>query len=308
MIRLVVMDGVDRGKTFEFEDETSFVGRSFRNHVILEDGSVSNRHLKVFRIGRKCFVEDLKSTNGTHVNGKRLAPGEGFEVEEGDLIRLGRTVMRIEALPAQSAVERAAASGRGKVQRMPPSGAAHADRRQRSNYGARLVCDVSALMKQSLGLHSFCRKVLECILENLPRIDTAVVVYLDPLKRKLKNKTLILYSRPELEYHRGRLVSEKIIDQVLERGRPVRVVNAASQHHGDLDDRPGKNLIRSILCIPLVSNSVLRGTLYVHSTSYPCGFREEDFLILDTVGTLLALALENALTDGETGRTIPRIR
>ncbi len=296
MFRMVVMDGMDRDKSAEIEEGTTFLGRSLRNQVVLEDGSVSNRHLKVVRVGGKVFVEDLRSTNGTRVNGRRVDPGQSVEVVVGDLIRLGRTLIRIDALPEKSG-DYADSSKGGRVHGVSFTAGGHPERRHPSKNGTGLVREVSALMKESMGLHGFYKKALEKILEDLPRVDLAALVYLDPLKPKMKNKTLILHSRPELGYQQGRLVSEKIIDRVLESGRPARMVNKSSLQTENLEPRSDKPVIRSILCLPMISNSILRGGLYVHSMSSSCGFRSEDFLTLDTVCTLLAMALENALAD-----------
>jgi hypothetical protein len=293
---LVVIDGVDRDKTAEIEEGTSFLGRSLRNNVVLNDGSVSNRHLKVVRIGRKVFVEDLRSTNGTRVNGSRMDAGQSVEVLEGDLLRLGRTLIRIETVPEKSGDYADTAKG-GRVRGLPFAGEDGPERRQPSKNGTGLVRQVSALMKETTGLHSFYKKALEHILADLPRVDLAALIYIDPLKPKMKNKTLLLHSRPELGYQEGRLVSEKVIDRVLDSGRPVRMVNSACGETGDSGGQTGKTSIRSVLCLPLISNSVLRGALYVHSMNSSCGFRSEDFLTLDTVCTLLALALENALSE-----------
>jgi GAF domain-containing protein len=296
VFQLVVMDGVDRGKTAEVGEGTSFLGRSLRNQVPLKDGSVSNRHLKVVRIGRKIFVEDLRSTNGTRVNGRRLDPGQSVEVAVGDLIRLGRTLIRIDPLPEKGGEFADTARG-GRVRGATVTAGDIQDRRQASKNGTGLIREVSELMKESMGLHGFYKKVLEQILDDLPRVDLAALVYLDPLKPKLKNKTLILQSRPELGLQEGRLVSEKVIDRVLENGRPVRMVNKDCRETGETVGRNGKASIRSVLCLPLISNATLRGVLYVHSMSSSCGFRSEDFLTLDTLSTLLALALENALAE-----------
>jgi pSer/pThr/pTyr-binding forkhead associated (FHA) protein len=108
MPQLVVVEGVDTGQAFELLDRTTFVGRSPINDFSLTDRTVSNRHIKVYRVGTRCFAEDLKSTNGTLVNEVRLEPGEGHELDEGDMLRLGRTRLIIRDLPQRSAVEQAA--------------------------------------------------------------------------------------------------------------------------------------------------------------------------------------------------------
>ena len=55
-----------------------------------QERSVSRRHAKLERKGGRLYlVEDLGTTNGTFVNGKRISPGEPVEVGAGDLLRFG---------------------------------------------------------------------------------------------------------------------------------------------------------------------------------------------------------------------------
>ena len=55
-----------------------------------QERSVSRRHAKLERRGRRLYlVEDLGTTNGTFVNGQRIASGEPVEVQAGDLLRFG---------------------------------------------------------------------------------------------------------------------------------------------------------------------------------------------------------------------------
>src|SRR5262249_15920870 len=43
------------------------------NTVVIDHPSVSSHHACVFTDGEQCIVEDLQSTNGTFVNGRRVA-------------------------------------------------------------------------------------------------------------------------------------------------------------------------------------------------------------------------------------------
>ena len=62
-----------------------------------QERSVSRRHAKLERrAGRLYLVEDLGTTNGTFVNGKRIAPGEPVEVGAGDLLRFGLVELTYE--------------------------------------------------------------------------------------------------------------------------------------------------------------------------------------------------------------------
>lgn len=48
------------------------VGRKPDNDIVLENATVSGHHCKLYAAGGTWFVEDLNSTNGTFVNGKKV--------------------------------------------------------------------------------------------------------------------------------------------------------------------------------------------------------------------------------------------
>ena len=57
-------------------------------------GYVSRRHAQVQRQGENYIIIDLKSTNGTFVNSKRLANDKPHPLINGDEIRVGKIVLR----------------------------------------------------------------------------------------------------------------------------------------------------------------------------------------------------------------------
>ncbi len=61
----------------------------------LEQG-VGRRHLRLFVQNGQVYVEDLDSTNGTFLNGQKLAAHSMQVVRNGDELRLGRLVVRIQ--------------------------------------------------------------------------------------------------------------------------------------------------------------------------------------------------------------------
>jgi pilus assembly protein CpaF len=87
--------GAERREVF---DKTEInVGRVQGNDLMLPKGNVSKRHAKLsFREGR-FLVADLKSTNGTYVNGRKIS--QSTVVREGDKIYVGDFVLRFEAAP-----------------------------------------------------------------------------------------------------------------------------------------------------------------------------------------------------------------
>lgn len=84
---LEVMKGPFLGTSFELDKPVCAIGRGRHNDVQLRDDSVSNAHATLLRKGDAWFVVDLRSANGTFVNGSR-ASGER-ELASGAVLRIG---------------------------------------------------------------------------------------------------------------------------------------------------------------------------------------------------------------------------
>lgn len=65
-------------------------------HGALDQG-VGRRHARVFVQGGQILLEDLDSTNGTLINGQKLAPRQSRALADGDQITLGRMLLRFQA-------------------------------------------------------------------------------------------------------------------------------------------------------------------------------------------------------------------
>jgi FHA domain len=71
------------------------VGRASDNELTLNDGSVSKIHAALLMTGEgTLLVADTGSTNGTYINGRRIAYGESRVIEDGDVIGFGDVEVR----------------------------------------------------------------------------------------------------------------------------------------------------------------------------------------------------------------------
>jgi pSer/pThr/pTyr-binding forkhead associated (FHA) protein len=83
-----------RGSTFALGDEIT-IGRAAMSTIGMPDDSfVSQLHARVYREAGLTMIEDLGSTNGTYLNGKRLTAPE--HVTKGDRVQVGSTVFEAE--------------------------------------------------------------------------------------------------------------------------------------------------------------------------------------------------------------------
>lgn len=68
------------------------------------DDSVSRRHAEIQWVGEGYSILDLESTNGTWVNGKRIAPGQPVRLKDGDHVAVGRlSVLTVHLTGGQDA-------------------------------------------------------------------------------------------------------------------------------------------------------------------------------------------------------------
>lgn len=77
------------------------VGRAPECDRVIDNFKVSRRHCKLFKEGSTWFVEDLGSSNGTFVNGKRITREA---LKPGDIITVGGTPFTLDQLMGGSKV------------------------------------------------------------------------------------------------------------------------------------------------------------------------------------------------------------
>ncbi|NPA93358.1 MAG: FHA domain-containing protein [Chloroflexi bacterium] len=91
--RLVVKSGGVVGTAYALETAEIYIGRDVQNDIVIAEAEVSRRHARLNRQADAYVLEDLGSTNGTFVNGKRLvAP---YTLRPGDEIRIGPHVVLV---------------------------------------------------------------------------------------------------------------------------------------------------------------------------------------------------------------------
>ena len=72
------------------------VGRASDNDLTLNDASVSKIHAALLMTGEgTLLVADTGSTNGTYINGRRIAYGESRLIEDGDVVGFGDVEVRL---------------------------------------------------------------------------------------------------------------------------------------------------------------------------------------------------------------------
>jgi FHA domain len=95
--RLVVQrsPSLEEGQDFPVDSAPVTIGRGGQNDLVLDgDEFASARHARIEARTDGVWVEDLDSTNGTYVNGARVAGAH--RLAAGDILRVGETDLRVE--------------------------------------------------------------------------------------------------------------------------------------------------------------------------------------------------------------------
>lgn len=91
--RLVICNGGFEGMHYDLVSEETIIGRNPTTDITLLDEGISREHSLILHDTEvpSYSIEDLQSTNGTKVNGKRV---RSAELQNGDEIQIGHTRFR----------------------------------------------------------------------------------------------------------------------------------------------------------------------------------------------------------------------
>ncbi|HEX7506232.1 MAG TPA: FHA domain-containing protein, partial [Polyangia bacterium] len=93
MVNLSLTEKGGSTNELSFDKEDVTVGRVRGNDIVLPKGNVSKHHCRLFVHGGELLVEDLRSTNGTYINGRKI--GEPTPVSPSDKVFVGDFIIRV---------------------------------------------------------------------------------------------------------------------------------------------------------------------------------------------------------------------
>ncbi|MGD9074445.1 MAG: FHA domain-containing protein [Desulfobacteraceae bacterium] len=291
MTKLYILEGPNKGESFELKDETTTIGRSHENHIQMKDRFVSRKHLEISRRDSKFFLKDLMSENGTFVDGEPIKPGKELEVKQGLPISIGMSVLCV----GEGCTEYILAfldSLQLSKELSEKVGEAQKDRPMTAKRNMELIYKVSHVLGQTLDINDILEKILAYIFDLLKRIDRGAIILVN--SNTGETKKVIIRNKEGLTDNRMRY-SEAVVERVLETGKPVMIPDAQAEDVSEVAETLELVEIGSVMCVPLISKAEIRGVIYVDSLQKPYGFRREDLSLLTALSSPAAIAIENAL-------------
>lgn len=291
MIKVHILNGPEKGQSFELEGDLIHMGRASSNDIRLKDKSISRQHLCILKDGDTYIVKDLNSTNGTVIQGLKIESETEVEVAEGVPIAMGNIFFSIakEYEGDVQAIEDAMDLSNNLSEETPVG--TH-DRPMSAARNMEFVFKVCEALMQSTDINKALEKILNYIFQLLERVDRGVIILVDIETgsiadiicsyEKNRDETVMMYSR-------------SIVDRVLKTKKPVFMSDTMNEDKADRSESMEMMRIRSVMCVPLISRSQIRGVIYVDSVNQPFGFRKDDLRLLTALSSPAAIAVENTL-------------
>ncbi len=317
MPSLFVIQGRNRGTRFDLSAREGAVsiGREAGNVIQLEDNEVSRRHAEIRQVGETHVIGDLKSSNGSFVNGRRI---ERTELHHGDQILIGRTLLSYSRDSATDAAGDAAGAEVDIVWKSPEegsrivstlkddvfdgsSGGTHGDTddrwlaRARSNL--QVMYRTALAVSHTLDIDELLGRILQLVFEWV-EADRGCVMLLDPDSGQLKTKARRDRRSANVS---SMVISRTILDYVLDHGEGVLTSDAQDDDRFSSGHSVLRTGVREAICVPMQGRYGTVGILYVDTTTPLADalgagqrrFSDEHLKLMIAIGHQAALAVED---------------
>ena len=312
MPALFVIQGRNRGARYDLagHEGALTIGREAGNAIRLEDSEVSRRHAEIRRVGDTFVVGDLKSSNGTFVNDRKV---ERAELASGDRIRVGRTVLAyardadaeeairlVDIVPATSEIDgsrivRSMREDDSIVMATPDEGQGRWLAKARGN--VQVMYRTALAVSHTLDIDELLGRILELVSEWV-EADRGCIMLVDPETRELRIKA----RRDRTAADPGSMaISRTILDYVMERREGVLTSDAQDDDRFSSGGSVVRTGVREAICVPMQGRYDVVGVIYV-DTITPLAevvgggnrrFTDEHLKLMIAIGHQAALAVED---------------
>lgn len=304
MNKLYINNGTMVGQSFDLKKKVAIVGRGIDSDIQIKEKSISRKHLKIIQKDKKLFIEDLKSHNGTFLNGIPIKAGHEMEAGKGIPIKIGNIMISLgkryseDGMFTDYSIDLSGHDSEKTVQ-------LYKNRRVTNRKKLELIYEVSTLFMESLDINEICKNIMDALFRNLPSIDNGAIILLEGDSGGLTE----IISRARDKNQNVKInYSQTIVDRVILEGSAVMMSDTSSEERDELSESMEMMKIKSIMCVPLICKSKVLGVIYVHSSKVPYGFNRDDLHLFTGLCAPASLAIENAMLYSGVKRAEEEIR
>jgi serine phosphatase RsbU (regulator of sigma subunit) len=304
------------------------MGRHPSCQIVLDNAAVSRNHAQIVQSRGTWYLEDLRSRNGTLVNGTKISGRT--ELRDGDEIRVCEVVLRFhrgtlrdseemlhsDTLALSRVWDEGAADGTIHVSSL--SGSASNDSLLIDESGPdsssiitsldvtnraprtavrpeaklRAVMEITQNLALALKTDEVLPKILESLFKIFPQAERGFVVLKDPASDALEVRSA--RSRGDQSGNAPRL-NVMMLREAINRARATLSADSALDARSGFSNDAGDRRCRSVICAPLTAQSgESLGAIQIDTFDAATPFTDDDLEVLTTVSAQAGLALMNA--------------
>jgi phosphoserine phosphatase RsbU/P len=306
---LVFLSGSRTGQRIAMSTPRIVIGRHPACDVVLDISSVSRQHAAVILDADNAFVEDLRSRNGTTVNGHRIMARH--RLSDGDEVVICDQCFRFQDAehtdatilssgPRTDEADMVEADGGdshivSQVDMQRLSGDAPGG--PQSEAQLRAVVGLRRALGGSLSLDEVLPRMLDGLFGIFSQAERGFALLIDPKSQRLVLRASRFKDGPEAGPLR---LSLSLLDNVVKTKRAILSADAASDSRFDSSHSIVDCQIRSVMCVPVMrSDGDVLGVVHVDSRDPRSRFEQADLEVLAGIAGDAAQVIAQAVAHDE---------
>jgi transcriptional regulator with GAF, ATPase, and Fis domain len=301
--RLIALAGPLRGETCELRGKDFYIGRDPHSQLCLDDRLVSRRHALIARKNDQLEISDLKSANGTMVNGM---PVKQRRLAHCDQITIGDSLL-LFLLDEDEAAPRAGLlrlddgqtiTGASTLLQAEDALYLHVEKALAAMpHPERVARDLGKLIKISLAINSIhqTKELLPCLLDLIFEVIPAEQGAILLVDERGERTTLPLSASLDRELGRDQQipVSRSVVERVMR--EQATLLSEDVQESGALGPTPSllASQTRSLLAAPLAVFEQSLGALILTTRDPEIRFNQDHQELLTAIASIAAVTLQN---------------
>lgn len=287
---LVTLKGPNPGRQFQLQPETTLLGRHAESSIFLESQMVSRQHARILCEENNYFIEDLNSSNGTFLNGRRVK--ERLPLTEHDTVQIGPYYLALRRTPTVSPSEDSLVIC-DQVNADPSSSSLHG---QDPAHKLQVVLEISQHLARTLDMDDLLNRLLDHLMQLFPQSDRGMILLCEAESRMVVRAQKFRHAEPQNTCP----YSKTIVGRVLKDGIGILSEDVGADKRFKASSTIISLDLRSLLCVPLIASDGKRlGVIQLDRYRPGRTFHSADLQLLTTVGLQVAVALENAALHAE---------
>jgi phosphoserine phosphatase RsbU/P len=289
MATLITLQGPNAGRPFPLDPDRSLIGRRPDSTVFLESLAVSREHAQLLCQDGAYFVEDIGSSNGTFLNGKRILGR--MPLTEADTLQIGPYVFALRPEPNLRATDSDPVI-RTQVNVVPSNLTLYA---QNPALKLQVVLEIAQHLARTLETDVLLGKLLEHLFRLFPQADRGMVLLCEGERLVVRSQRTRGSTNPtDFPY------SRTIVKKALDDGVGILSEDVPGDHRFVTTATLVNLNLHSLLCVPLIGQDKRRlGVIQLDCARAGAAFHGEDLELLSTVALQVAVVLENASLHAE---------